>query len=245
MILGPEPTVAGNPEDLVTRGLDGDAGDDVEATPDSGRRRESASSEALLAAFVRGDEQAFSTLVDRYSCALHNFLTLRLPSRDDADDVLQEIWTLVFKNCRQFDTARRFQPWLYAIASHAAIDLQRSIAGRRWHHVSLNSQSHTQEGDDGVGCTMVNTIVERDALTAEQAYARSETRYAVDSLIQTLPEGMQQLIDLRFMQDHKYKEIAALLGIPIGTVKSRLHATMQKLRTAFHHVQMTRTQSAA
>jgi RNA polymerase sigma-70 factor (ECF subfamily) len=124
-----------------------------------------------------------------------------------------------------FEDGRRFRPWLYTIATNQAIDAQRR--NRRHRMVSIDQRS----GDDDVGA-LVEMLAGRDQ-TADDRMADEEAREWVRSAVDDLPDSLKGTVLLVYHQGMKYREAADVLGIPVGTVKSRLHAALLKLNESW------------
>ena len=174
----------------------------------------------------RGDGAAFESLVHRYERELFNYLRRYLGSAEMADDVFQATFLQVHLKREQFEDGRRFRPWLYTIATNQAIDAQRR--NRRHRMVSLD---HRTGGEDEVG-----SIVEMLAgagRTADEQMADDEARDWVRAAVAELPEPLRGALMLVYHQGMKYREAADVLGIPVGTVKSRLHAALLRLNESW------------
>ena len=184
------------------------------------------SDEALLLLYrSRRDGQAFAVLVYRYEKELFNYLRRYLGDAKMAEDVFQQTFLQVHLKCDQFEPGRRVRPWLYAVATNQAIDLQRR--NRRHRTVSLGYRSESHAGDEPRALVEMLESSQPDpwqeALCAER---REQVRRAVDSL----PEPTRRVVILIYFQGLKYREAADVLSAPVGTVKSRLHAGIEKLR---------------
>ena len=121
---------------------------------------------------------------------------------------------------------RRFRPWLYAIATNQAIDAQRR--NRRHRMASLD----TRAGDEDDGGTLVE-MLQGNGATAVQELENEEAREWVRSAVDTLPETLRGALVLVYHQGMKYREAADVLGVPVGTVKSRLNAALVKLNESW------------
>jgi RNA polymerase sigma-70 factor (ECF subfamily) len=173
-----------------------------------------------------GDGGAFESLVHRYERELFNYLRRYLGSAEMADDVFQATFLQVHLKREQFEDGRRFRPWLYTIATNQAIDAQRR--NRRHRMVSLDQRTG---GEDEVG-----SIVEMLAgtgRTADERMEEEEAREWVRSAVAELPEPLRSALTLVYHQGMKYREAADVLGIPVGTVKSRLHAALLRLNESW------------
>jgi len=183
------------------------------------------SDEELLVEYRdHGSRQAFEELVHRYEKELFGYLRNYLGDAEMADDVFQQTFLQVYLKCDQYEPERPLRPWLYAIATNQAIDHQRRFGRHRM--ASLDRRlGHDDESDSGsfgdVFDSQCRGPVEEN-VDLEQA---REIRRAVDSL----PEQTRQVVLLIYFQGLKYREAAHVLGIPVGTVKSRLHGAIQRL----------------
>jgi len=181
------------------------------------------SDEELFRRFRRqGESTSFETLVHRYETELFGYLRRCLGSVEVAEDVFQATFLQVYLKSDRFDESRRFRPWLYAIATNKAIDAQRR--NRRHRMASLDRRMGGEDGD----AAFVETLADDEPVCStrlEELEARDWARSAVARL----PEPMQTVLELVYHKGLKYREASDALGIPLGTVKSRLHAAVQRL----------------
>lgn len=179
--------------------------------------------EELLARFREDDDAgAFESLVRRYESELFSYLRRYLGNAEMAEDVFQATFLQIHLKKDQFEDGRRFRPWLYTIATNQAIDAQRR--NKRHRMVSLD---HRTGGEDDVG-TLVEMLSGSDR-TADEKMEAEEAREWVRVAVGDLPETLRSALLLVYHQGMKYREAADVLGIPVGTVKSRLHAALLKL----------------
>lgn len=164
-----------------------------------------------------------SELIQRYERELYSFLKRYLGDATLAEDAFQATFLQVHLKSHLFDASRKFRPWLYTVATNRAIDMQRR--NKRHKAVSLDQSTRAEQSEIG---TIANLLPTSEAGPSERfEYAeRSEwVRRAVDSL----PEPLQAAVNLVYFQGLKYREAAAELRIPVGTVKSRLHSAVGRL----------------
>lgn len=180
--------------------------------------------ELLLKYRGTGRRQFFETLVARYQRELYNYLRRYLGDSQMAEDVFQGTFLLVHLKCQQFDEGRRFRPWLYAIATNAAIDAQRR--DRRHRAVSLDRVGAKQAHRDSARLADVLVSHDMDPLAL---VSRRESGRMVQEAMDSLSDQMRSVVHLVYYQGLKYREAAEILNVPVGTVKSRLHAAIQKL----------------
>ena len=140
-----------------------------------------------------------------------------------AEDVFQTAFLQVHLKCDQFEAGRRFRPWLYTIATNAAIDARR----RNKRHIAVSLDTPREQEYEDVG-RLVNLLESGDVDPAD-SIVRDEANKLVRRTLDQLPESMHAVIQLVYYQGMKYREAADVLDIPVGTVKSRLHSAIAKL----------------
>ena len=126
-----------------------------------------------------------------------------------------------------FENGRPFRPWLYAIATHQAVDSLRK-AGRH-PTVSLDQRVGGGASESEAG-NLIDLLVGDDSTGRSSELQEAERQQWVRESIARLPDTLRQTLILAYHQDLKYREIAEILKIPVGTVKSRLHAALEKLQ---------------
>lgn len=182
--------------------------------------------ELLHRCCVKGDSAAFESLVHRYEGELFNYLRRYLGSAEMAEDVFQATFLQVHLKREHFEEGRRFRPWLYTIATNQAIDAQRR--NKRHRMVSLDNRTG---GEDDIGSLV--EMLAGDGRTADEQMQAEEARDWVRSAVDDLPESLRAALLLVYHQGMKYREAADVLGIPVGTVKSRLHSALAKLNESW------------
>ncbi len=181
--------------------------------------------EAIITQYRQsGDRSLFEILIQRYEREIFSYLRRYIGNSEMAEDAFQGTFLQVHLKCHQFDTSRRFRPWLYAIATNQAIDVQRR--NKRHRMVSLDRSANSD--DDQRSGSWSEKLVGASPDPLANAAQQENGRWVNDA-IGTLGEPMQQVIHLVYYQGLKYREAAEALGIPVGTVKSRLHAAVGRL----------------
>ena len=176
--------------------------------------------EQLLEAYRNGDRTSFAKLVERYQRELFHFLVRFLSDRAAAEDIFQETFLQVHQSADQFDPSRRFRPWLFTIAANKARDLMRSQARRPTNPL----QATINAGDDESGQFI--DLMEAAQPIPGETMEREELQKLVQDTVNNMPEHLREIILLSYFHQFPYKEISDILGIPLGTVKSRLHAAV-------------------
>jgi RNA polymerase sigma-70 factor (ECF subfamily) len=171
-----------------------------------------------------GDQDAFAMLVHRYEHELFGYLRRYLHDAALAEDVFQATFLRVHLKRASFETGRSFRPWLYTIATNLAIDARRR--GRRHRMATLDAR-----GADDDRLALLDTLASRDDTPAASEAAESEAW--VRAAVEDLSTAQRQLVQLIYHQGLKYREVAGLLGIPLGTVKSRMHTVIVSLGEAW------------
>ena len=172
-----------------------------------------------------GKAAFFSELVHRYEREVYRYLARYLGDPTAAEDVFQNTFLQVHLKRGLFENGRPFRPWLYAIATHQAVDALRK-AGRH-PTVSLDQRVSSARSESEAGNLIDLLVSSNEGPLAELEEA--ERQQWVRESIAKLPEALRQTLVLAYHQDLKYREIADVLKIPVGTVKSRLHAALEKL----------------
>jgi RNA polymerase sigma-70 factor (ECF subfamily) len=171
-----------------------------------------------------GDRSLYETLMRRYEREIYSYLRRYIGNSELAEDAFQGTFLQVHLKCHQFDSHRRFRPWLYAIATNQAIDVQRR--NKRHRMVSLD-RSSSGEKDDRSGSWSEKLV--GDCPDPLRSASDQENSRWIHQSVESLGQPMQQVVHLVYYQGLKYREAAEALGIPVGTVKSRLHAAVQRL----------------
>lgn len=215
----------GSPSKKVVPTVDGVAAGGAEAGAGQAgeapaTRTDGPSDEALLAAHIAGDKTALRGLISRYERELLHFLYRFMGDRAAAEDVFQEAFLQVHQSAAQFDTERRFKPWLFTIAANKARDQLRSAARR-----PASSLQSTMDGDDS-GTTEFLSLMASDEETPETHLEREELRAMVQSVVMSMPANLREILLLSYFNQFPYKQISEILDIPVGTVKSRLHSAV-------------------
>jgi RNA polymerase sigma-70 factor, ECF subfamily len=174
----------------------------------------------LALRFVQGDQDAFEKLVKIHKNALYGFLRRYLPSQDLVEDAFQDTFMQFYLSRENFDPSRAVRPWLFTIAANKARDTLRKR--KRESTVSINkiSDSADMSFDD-----TLNSIVSSD-ITPDKLALDDEKKALVRDIVENMPDNLKEIIILAYFKQFSYKQMADILSIPIGTVKSRLHSAV-------------------
>ncbi len=176
----------------------------------------------LLARYAAGEEAAFREIVSRYKNGLYAFLRRFLNRQDLVEDVFQETFLQLFTSSDSFDTTRPLRPWLFTIAANKAKDALRKQ--RRTAAIPIGTIAEAQEMsfDDVLNALTSDTTMPYEKLE------ESETASQVRGIIANMPENLREILILGYFHQFSYKQMARILSIPIGTVKSRLHTAVAR-----------------
>ncbi len=178
-------------------------------------------SEELLMAVGRGEERAFEELMDRHRLELINFFFQLVWDRHTAEDLAQEVFVRLYTNAPGYQPTAKFRSYLYRVARSCWIDQHRRTKSRRLER-SLDAETDT-------GASLSDVLV----VLAEQPEESARKEEFVKDLvgaIDGLPTDHKVVFVLSQVEGLRYKEISDALGIPEGTVKSRMFACLKKIR---------------
>ncbi len=185
------------------------------------------SDEELLQGSLKGRSGDFKLLLERYEGELFNFLYRCTGDRQVSEDLFQETFLQVYAKMDVFRPEGRFRPWVYTIAANLARDAMRKQRRRR----ALSLEAEIRSGED----TKLGDFIEGPSLAPEELLDREESISLARELLDDLPETLREVVTLYFFNDMKYTEISEVLGLPLGTVKSRLFRAVRQMAAALRH----------
>lgn len=173
----------------------------------------SRSDETLYLALIDGDLSAFDALYERYERPLFGFLRRQLADAAEAEDVLHETFMAVLREREKGGAARSFKAWLFGVARHLCLNRVRA-------------RERSARATDGVAQVVDLTA---PAPNPDEVLSHRQTADALKAAVTKLPPSLSELYHLR-AGGLSYDELAEVLGVPIGTVKSRLHELVKRLK---------------
>lgn len=174
---------------------------------------------AVVRAVLDGDVNAFEMLVREYEKNVYNLALRMVGNSEDAADMSQEAFIKAYNSLNSFRGDSKFSVWLYRIVSNVCLDFIRSR--KRKQTVSLSVED--DNGED------VELDIADDTQSPERLMDKQLTRDAVRRGLASLPPGQRQILLLREIQGLSYDEIAEVLNVEAGTVKSRIFRARKKL----------------
>jgi RNA polymerase sigma-70 factor (ECF subfamily) len=173
--------------------------------------------ESELTRLRGGDVEAVAALMERYQHRLYRYLLRIVRQPDTAEDLFQQTWLRVMERIRNYHPERSFEGWLFALAHNLAIDHLR-----RYRPESLDEP--LPSGDSRV------ELVPGAGLGALEELLSQERAGWLAEAVAELPLVFREVLTLRFEEEMKLEEMAAVLALPLGTVKTRLHRALKHLR---------------
>ncbi len=189
-----------------------------------GIRTEEAS---LVADLKAGSEEAFALLIAQYHYPIFSLIARSLNDPADAPDITQEVFIKVFRSIRSFNGDASLRTWLYRIALHEASNQRRWWSRHKRQEITIDATDESEE--TGESFSLASTLTDGSDSPFEQV-AQDELRTRVEAGLRELPEIFRSVVVLRELEGFSYEEIAEILDVNIGTVKSRLTRGRSALR---------------
>jgi RNA polymerase sigma-70 factor (ECF subfamily) len=183
------------------------------------------SDESLMLRYRDGEVRAFELLVTRHRKPVFNFILRFVRDTAQAEDVTQETFLRLIKGADAYERQAKFTTWLYTIARNLCID-----AARRGKHRKAASLDAPLGDDDG-SASLLDLVPDGGLGVDRQAQSR-ELAVRMRAAIEALPDEQREIFLLREVADLQFNEIAAVVGCPENTVKSRMRYALEKLREA-------------
>ena len=188
----------------------------------------------LVAELQRGSEQAFAQLIDRYHQPLYSLITRGLHDPSDAADITHEVFLKVFRGIRHFHGESTLRTWLYRIALREVSNQRRWWSRHRRREIDLDAPCSSRCASESAADThsLGSTLAASGCSPFDQA-AQHEVRERVEAALRQVPTAFRAVVVLREIEGLSYDEIADLLHVNLGTVKSRLMRGRAALRAVF------------
>lgn len=176
----------------------------------------------LLDGLRNGDENAFEALVSRYQQPVYNLVYRLMDDPSDACDVVQEVFLKVFRNVGTFRGSSSLKTWIYRIAVNEAHNHRRWFQRHRKREIGLEAEEE--------GSRSYQDVLSDPGRSPFDLAVGTETRAMVEQALTEVSEVFRPAIILRDMEDMSYEEVAEILQVSIGTVKSRILRGREALR---------------
>ena len=183
------------------------------------------SDEQLFQRYTDGDENGFELLMERYEPRIQGFLRKRLSDEERVEDLTQDTFLRIHRARDSYDPARKFSTWIHTIANNLLKNEFRNRSRRR-----ETAFSELRPEQSMSGSTPRPVEFESSQADPELETYRSELREAIGTAIERMEEHHRIPFVMREVDDLSYEEIAEAIGIPVGTVKSRLNRARHSFR---------------
>jgi RNA polymerase sigma-70 factor (ECF subfamily) len=182
---------------------------------------------ALVADLKAGSEDAFAILIAQYHQPLYSLIARSLNDPADAADITQEVFIKVFRSIRSFHGDASLRTWLYRIALHEASNQRRWWSRHKKQEITIDTPYDSEE--DGNGVCLSSTLADEGNSPFDNV-AQIEVRERIEAALRQVPEAFRTVVVLREIEGFAYEEIAEILNVNLGTVKSRLTRGRSALR---------------
>ncbi|MCX6763296.1 MAG: RNA polymerase sigma factor [Candidatus Moranbacteria bacterium] len=180
-------------------------------------KSEKLTDEKLVESIRHGHPRRYFRIVERYQGKLFAYLYLLIGSKEEAEDLLQDVFIKAFRHLDSVDTKRKFSSWIYRIAHNEAVNFMKRRRLKRfisWEEVtSTKDKLETMDTNDN----------------PEKIWSRKEERNKVNEAIEKLPQKYQQVLLLRYFNNNSYEEISRIIDKPLNTVGTLLNRAKKRL----------------
>ncbi|HSG81749.1 MAG TPA: sigma-70 family RNA polymerase sigma factor [Gemmatimonadota bacterium] len=184
----------------------------------------------LVVRALDGEEAAFRELLERFRRPVFSLIYRMIGDREQAEDLAQESFVKAFNNLDSYNPAYRFSSWLFKIANNHAIDHLRRA---RLSTVSIHGSPHAANAQRE---EETRIVLESHDESPEQEIMALELGTEIEQAIARLRPDYRTAVILRHVESRPYEEIAEIMDVPIGTVKTFLHRARAELREALQHL---------
>jgi RNA polymerase sigma-70 factor (ECF subfamily) len=174
---------------------------------------------AIVAELKAGSEDAFAWLIAQYHQPIYSVVARVLTDPADAPDVTQDVFIKVFRNIRGFHGESSLRTWMYRIALHEASNQRRWWFRHKGHEVTIEA---TGDGNSNESAPCLKDTLVDDQISPFEYAANAELRSHVEEALRQIPEPFRTVVVLRDLEGLAYEDIAEILNVRMGTVKSRL-----------------------
>lgn len=182
------------------------------------------SDEEIIVLYKNGDKEAFKVLINRYTTPLYNFTT-RLTNKNDASDIVQEIFIKTWKNIKRFNPLKAsFKTWIFTIARNTTTDFLRKKKSLLFSDLDNSARQGLDENE-----TFSENILDENLLPDEAMQKLQESEFLND-ILKKLRLDYQEILILHYQEEMTFEEIGKILNKPLNTVKSQHQRAIVELR---------------
>jgi RNA polymerase sigma-70 factor (ECF subfamily) len=186
----------------------------------------------LVALAQKGSEKAYRELLGRYQRPVFSLVYRMLRDREQAEDLAQETFVRVFNNIGRYDPKYKFSSWIFKIATNLTID---HIRKKEVATVSIDGSRYAVTADEIEASTIT---VASDDENPEELLEAKELGESIEGAIGALRPEYRTAILLRHVEGREYQEIADIMSLPLGTVKTFIHRARHELRAKLEHLRV-------
>lgn len=172
----------------------------------------------VIAELKAGSEEAFASLIAQYHAPLYSLIARTIPDPCEAADITQDVFIKIYRGIGTFHGESSLRTWIYRIALHEASNQRRWWCRHKRKEITIDQEIPSQDGES---FHLRDMLVDQQESPFDLA-AGAELRAQVEDAVRKLPEPFQAVVVLRDIEGFGYEEIAEILNINLGTVKSRL-----------------------
>ena len=173
----------------------------------------------IISELKAGSEQAFAWLIAKYHQPIYSLVARTIPDPADAADLTQDVFIKIYRGIGSFNGDSSLRTWIYRIALREASNQRRWWGRHKRHEVTIESEFG--QSNDGEALCLKDTLIDVHESPFDHA-AQEEVRARVEEELRQIPEPFQAVVVLRDIEGFSYEEVAEILGVNLGTVKSRL-----------------------
>ncbi len=187
----------------------------------------------LIEQFLKGNVQAFNTLIWRYETALYNFIFRVIGDRDLARDICQMTCIRIYKEVKRLRDPQKFKSWMYRIAMNLCLDEIKKRKKRRM--VSINQDDFHDEGN-----SIPFQFEDENGQAPDDSVHQQQLAIILSHALQGLPDEQRMVVVMKQYQELKFTEIADVLGESVNTIKSRLYYGLRAMRKSLEASSLTK-----
>jgi RNA polymerase sigma-70 factor (ECF subfamily) len=187
----------------------------------------------LVARICEHDENAFETLSTRYRESIYRYVLATLHDSSATEDIVQEVFLRVWTHAEQWHEQGSFKAWLFRVATNLTLNYLRTLSRHR--QQSLDAPANPLDEDDE--SNLPSWMVDHSLSAPDVLLVQDERNQLLQQLVERLPSEKQAVFRLVYENEMATRQVAQTLGIPEGTVKSRLHYATRRLAQAWRELQ--------
>lgn len=171
----------------------------------------------LIEVVLRQNREAYQELFDRYNRKLFVYILHLVGNREEAEDILQNVFTKTYNNIKKFDQTRKFSSWIYRIAHNEAVN-----------YLKRKNKRYTVSWED-VTMSKDKLDIASTEMPIEEKWLHEEVTKEIHDSLDKLPPKYKEILTMRYYQEYSYEKIGKILGKPVNTVGTLINRAKKKL----------------